>query len=247
MQIKNIGGLLFVIALILSSGTAGAASAAPSEEPSDSSESQSAPEGFVQGGTTSDTQWIEIDETTANRIESGDIEAIEKYYNSNGDVDPSAVLSDFPTEANQLAYGSSSAQRSTPKNPDGCELLPVGSSHKDGPMYMHKRTGSNSTGNGYGTIGWKPVTKCKTTPKQIANENRFYRSSLGGWYPQADGKKGSTSSVKEYTQKDVKWSCQNLKREDWRGITVSTITASDNKSYAAKQTTNTINLPCGTK
>jgi len=211
--------------------------------------------------TSEESVWVEIDSATAQAFEAGDWEVIDKYFDAVAGVNSSEVLDDFPTDFNKQQFASESnlssqsLQRAAAavvkveKNPHGCKLLPYGTQGvSGGVMAMHKRTGSGTAGKPYGSIGWKPVTQCLTAPTKIANANLFYRTTVGGlWYPEAAGKTGQAFGVSKYTQTTIEWVCQNTKREDWRGRTISTVTARNGKVYVAQQHTNAPNLPCGIK
>lgn len=210
--------------------------------------------------TSEESVWVEIDSATAESFEAGDWDVIDRYFDSIDGVKSSEILDDFPTDFNRQQLVSEddsnlqSFQRAATvvkveKNPHGCKLLPYGTQGvSGGVMKMHKRTGAGASAHPYGSIGWKPVTQCVTAPTKISNANLFYRTTVGGlWYPEVAGKTGQTFGTSKYTQTTIEWSCQNTKKEDWRGRTISTVTARNGKVYVAQQHTNAANLPCGIK
>lgn len=136
------------------------------------------------------------------------------------------------------------ATRGIEVNPHGCRLLPYGTSGFDGPMQMHVRQKSGQSVNG--KIGWKPTTLCATTPRIIGNTNLFYRTTLFGlWYPEFQAKSGSVSYSKQWTQRTIEYVCKSQKWEEWKGRTISTVTAMNGNVYAAQQHTQQFKVNCG--
>ena len=78
------------------------------------------------------------------------------------------------------------------------------------------------------------------------NTNLFYRTTLFGlWYPEFQAKSGSVSYSKQWTQRTIEYVCKSQKWEEWKGRTISTVTAMNGNVYAAQQHTQQFKVNCG--
>lgn len=198
-----------------------------------------------------ETQWVEIDDETYQKIRAEGWGAIEEYTLPDGSLDYDKITDTFPTKYNMSMKKKSSGERSLffgarrEPNPHGCQLYPVGSSGVgSGSMYMHTRTGSGSSK--YGIIGWKPITKCQSAPVEISYDNIFFRHIfIFGWFPEASGAPGKVTLQTSFEQKNIEFHCRSKKTTKWKGRTQATLEATNGKKYIAQQYTQEYKTNCG--
>lgn len=207
-----------------------------------------------------EAEWIQIPDSYVNEDGSVNESLVEGFDNADGSVNWDLVVEKIPNAYNNQMQASEDnrqvqarpdgvvsrvAAAPIEKNPHGCRLLPRGTKGiKGGVMTLHLRTKSGP--KGVDILGWKPMTKCTTTPLSITHSNTLYRTTVGGlWYPQAHFS-GVARSKKEYMQMDITYKCGSKKSEDWKATTNATIVARNGKTYYASQSTNTLwGVKCG--